>query len=84
MCQAKVYIESGDGSKVVAEGVINLRVEGDTVHLSRFFEEPVVVRAVVKEADFSHRLPDTSGTPRSYPYWSFAMSSQKGETPVGN
>jgi predicted RNA-binding protein len=52
MCQAKVYIESGDGSKVVAEGVINLRVEGDTVYLSRFFEEPVVVRAVVKEADF--------------------------------
>jgi len=52
MCQAKVLLQCGDGSEVIMEDVTFLKVEGDVVWLSRFFEPPVAVQAVFREVDF--------------------------------
>lgn len=52
MCQAKVLLQRGDGSEVIMEDVTFLKVGGDVVWLSRFFEPPVAVQAVFREADF--------------------------------
>ncbi|MCK4693241.1 MAG: CooT family nickel-binding protein [Anaerolineales bacterium] len=52
MCQAKVLLQREDGSEVIMEDVTFLKVEGDVVWLSRFFEPPVAVRAIFQETDF--------------------------------
>jgi predicted RNA-binding protein len=52
MCQAKILMEGSDGEAPYMEDVIRMRVEGETVWLKRFFEEPVQVQAKVVEADF--------------------------------
>jgi predicted RNA-binding protein len=52
MCQATVYLERNGNQELVMNDVANLLVEGDTVWVSQFLEEPVAVHAVIKEADF--------------------------------
>jgi len=52
MCQAKVLLQKGDESELFLEDVIHLKVEGDKVWLSTFFEDPIAVHASIKEADF--------------------------------
>jgi predicted RNA-binding protein len=52
MCQAKVYLERDGDRQLLMSDVANLWVEGDTVWVSQFLEEPVAVHAVVKRADF--------------------------------
>lgn len=52
MCQAKVYLERGGKLEMVMEDVIHLRVDGDTIWLTRFFEEPKSVEGTLREADF--------------------------------
>lgn len=52
MCQAQILLQRANGDEVFMEDVIQMRVEGETVWLARFFEEPVAVRATVAEADF--------------------------------
>jgi predicted RNA-binding protein len=52
MCQAKVILHHNGQSETIMEDVTHLKVEGDVVWLSRFFEPPVSYRATVKEADF--------------------------------
>ncbi|GAB4473434.1 MAG: hypothetical protein Kow00124_12400 [Anaerolineae bacterium] len=52
MCQAKVYLERGGQRELVMTDVANLWVDGDTVWVAQFLEEPVAVRAAVKGADF--------------------------------
>jgi predicted RNA-binding protein len=52
MCQAKIILLHQDKSETIMEDVTNMKVEGETVWLSRFFEPPSPIRATVKEADF--------------------------------
>lgn len=52
MCQAKIILLHNDKRETVMEDVTHLKVEGDRVWLSRFFEPPTSLRATVKEADF--------------------------------
>ena len=52
MCQATVYLERNGNQELVMNDVANLWVEGDTVWVSQFLEEPVAVQAIIKEADF--------------------------------
>ena len=52
MCQAKVILHHNGKSETIMEDVTHLKVEGDKVWLSRFFEPPTSFRAAVKEADF--------------------------------
>jgi predicted RNA-binding protein len=52
MCQAKIILLHQDQSETVMEDVTHLKVDGDRVWLSRFFEPPTSLRAAVKEADF--------------------------------
>jgi predicted RNA-binding protein len=52
MCQAKVILLHNDKLETIMEDVTHLKVEGDIVWLSRFFEPPTSLRATVKEADF--------------------------------
>ena len=52
MCQANVFVERAGRRELVMSDVIHLRVEGETVWLSRFFEEPVAIRGTIREADF--------------------------------
>ena len=52
MCQAKVILLHNDKRETVMEDVTHLKVEGENVWLSRFFEPPTALRATVKEADF--------------------------------
>ncbi len=53
MCQATVYLRE----EKVAQEVIRLQPVGKGVRLETFFEEPWVVRGVIKEIDFlKHRV----------------------------
>ncbi len=52
MCQAKIILKRDEHQEIVMEDVIYLRIDGDEVEVSRFFEEPVVLRASVKALDF--------------------------------
>jgi predicted RNA-binding protein len=52
MCQAKVILLHNEKSETIMEDVTHLKVEGEKVWLSRFFEPPTALRAVLKEADF--------------------------------
>ena len=52
MCQAKVFLEHNGDRELIMDEVIHLLVEGETVWVSRLLEQPVAVRAIVKEADF--------------------------------
>jgi len=52
MCQAKIILLHQDKSETIMEDVTHLKVEGEEVWLSRFFEPPTSIRATVKEADF--------------------------------
>ena len=52
MCQAKVVLEHGDERELILEDVIHLRVDGNKIWLSRFFEDPISYHASIKEADF--------------------------------
>lgn len=52
MCQAKVILQQGEESELLMEDVIHLRVDGNKVWLSTFFEPPTSVHAYIKEADF--------------------------------
>ncbi len=52
MCQAKIILMRDEHKEVILEDVIYLRIDGDEVSCSRFFEEPVTVRASVTELDF--------------------------------
>ena len=51
MCQVQIFIHA-NGDEVFIEDVIQMRVEGEKVWLSRFFEDPVSIHATVAEADF--------------------------------
>jgi len=44
-------LRDGD-AEVVMQDVIHMRIEGETVWLDRFFEDPAPVRARLVEADF--------------------------------
>jgi predicted RNA-binding protein len=52
MCQAKVILLHNDKRETIMEDVTQMKVEGENVWLSRFFEPPTAIRATVKEADF--------------------------------
>lgn len=53
MCQATVYL----GEEKLAQEVIRLQPVGNGVRLETFFEEPRVVRGIIKEIDFlKHRV----------------------------
>lgn len=53
MCQATVYL----GEEKMAQEVIRLQPTKDGVQLETFFEEPQVVRGIIKEVDFlKHRV----------------------------
>lgn len=52
MCQATVYLERDGERELIMEDVADLWVDGDTVWVSQFLEEPVGVRAVVRGANF--------------------------------
>ncbi len=53
MCQATVYL----GEEVVAEDVVWLETVEDGVQVTTLFEEPQVVRGVIKGIDFlKHRV----------------------------
>jgi predicted RNA-binding protein len=52
MCQASIVVEKPQGDEIIMKDVIQLRLEGDEIWLSRFFEEPVSMRANIKEIDF--------------------------------
>jgi predicted RNA-binding protein len=52
MCQAEILIQRANGDELFMQDVIRMRVEGKTLWLSRFFEEPVAIRATFVEADF--------------------------------
>jgi predicted RNA-binding protein len=52
MCQAEILLEEPDGERVFMEDVIYLRLEGGTVQMQSFFEEPVELEAELIEADF--------------------------------
>lgn len=52
MCQAQIFLQSSKGEEVIMEDVIHMRVAGETVWLSRFFEDPLCVHATLDEIDF--------------------------------
>jgi predicted RNA-binding protein len=52
MCQASIVVEKPQGDEIIMKDVIQLRLEGDKIWLSRFFEEPVSMRASIEEIDF--------------------------------
>ena len=52
MCQAKIILLHQNTSETIMEDVTHLKVEGEEVWLSRFFEPPTSIRATVKEVDF--------------------------------
>ncbi len=53
MCQATVYL----GEEEVAQEVIRLQPVKDGLQLETFFEEPRVVRGIIREIDFlKHRV----------------------------
>ena len=52
MCQAKVILQEGGKSKILMEDVIHIRVDGERVWLSTFFEDPKSFNAHIKEDDF--------------------------------
>lgn len=52
MCQAKVLVQNAEQEELVMKDVILLRIEGETVWLSRFFEDPVGMHATLEEVDF--------------------------------
>lgn len=52
VCQATVYLEQNGERELVMNEVANLWVEGDTVWVSQFLEQPVAIHAVVRSADF--------------------------------
>ena len=52
MCQVQILIQHTNGDEVLMDDVIRMRVEGENVWLSRFFEDPVSIHATVAEADF--------------------------------
>ena len=52
MCQAKVMLLQEDESKLLLDDVIHIKVDGDEVLLSTFFEPPISVHATIMEADF--------------------------------
>ena len=52
MCQAKIILMRDDHQEVVMEDVIYLRIDGDEVTVSRFFEEPVALHASVTALEF--------------------------------
>jgi len=53
MCQATIYL----GEQKVAQEIIRLQPVGNRVQLETFFEEPRLVRGIIKEIDFlKHRV----------------------------
>lgn len=53
MCQATIYL----GEQKVAQEIIRLQPVGNGVQLETFFEEPWLVRGIIKEIDFlKHRV----------------------------
>jgi predicted RNA-binding protein len=52
MCQAQIVLQSAESEEAFLEDVIRMQVDGETIWLSRFFEDPVAVRATVMEIDF--------------------------------
>lgn len=52
MCQAKILIIQDEKSEMFMEDVINLKVDGTNIWISRFFEEPMLLRGSVFEVDF--------------------------------
>lgn len=53
MCQATVYL----GEEKVAQEIIRLQPIGNGVRLETFFEEPWIVKGIIKEIDFlKHRV----------------------------
>ena len=52
MCQSQIVLLSARGEETIMKEVIHLRVEGEIVWLSRFFEEPVAIHAKLEEVDF--------------------------------
>ena len=53
MCQATLYL----GEEEVAQEVIRLQPVGKGVRLEAFFEEPWVVKGIIREIDFlKHRV----------------------------
>ena len=52
MCQAKVILVKNGQESLIMQDIIHFKVEGDRVWLSRLFEEPVEIKAMVVESDF--------------------------------
>ncbi|MFN2147321.1 MAG: CooT family nickel-binding protein [Anaerolineales bacterium] len=52
MCQAKVVMRRDGHEDVIMQDVIQLRVEGERIWLTRFFEDPIPVQGRLVEADF--------------------------------
>lgn len=52
MCQAKILLKGEGEQELFLEDVVHLRVDEDTLWLSRLLEEPVPLRGKVLEADF--------------------------------
>jgi predicted RNA-binding protein len=52
MCQANIIMQNSNGGEEILKDVIHLRVDGDTIWFSRFFEEPVAVQGAINEIDF--------------------------------
>ena len=52
MCQAKILIIRDEKSEMFMEDVIGIKVDGNAIWISRFFEEPMLVRGSLLEVDF--------------------------------
>ena len=52
MCQAKVVMRHDGQEEVIMQDVIHLRIEGDRIWLTRFFEDPTPVQGRLVESDF--------------------------------
>jgi predicted RNA-binding protein len=52
MCQAIIILKDDHGGEEFLRDVIYLKVEGDTIWLSQFFENPISVKGTIEEIDF--------------------------------
>jgi predicted RNA-binding protein len=57
MCEAKVYLNDGDGERQIMEDVVRVQPEGDAYLLVSLLGEQRLVRGCIKEIDFiSHTV----------------------------